>query len=127
MARLLNSTYIQGLKSVNNNIDNSNKNNKGNKPTVAFENVLENEKKLKFSAHAQKRIESRKMEIKEDELKKVQEGVKKLREKGCRDSVVIAKNRAYVISVKNNTVVTIVDEPNLKDNLFTNIDSLALV
>ncbi|TDT68549.1 flagellar operon protein [Hypnocyclicus thermotrophus] len=127
MARLLNSTYIQGLKSVNNNIDNSNKNNHGNKPSVAFENVLENEKKLKFSAHAQKRIESRRMEIKEEELKKVQEGVKKLREKGCRDSVVIAKNRAYVISIKNNTVVTIVDEPNLKDNLFTNIDSLALV
>ncbi len=126
MARLMNTGYIGNLK-VNTDINQKNDPRNKKKPAIEFESVLKAEKKLKFSAHAQKRMESRNITLDGDEIKKIEEGVAKLRDKGCKDSVILSKDRAYVISIKNNTVVTVVDEDTMKDNIFTNIDSLTLI
>lgn len=125
MARIINNGYF-GNVAVNTDIQQRNDSNK-RKTEVNFEEVLNSEKKLKFSAHAQKRMESRNITINSDEMKKIEESVAKLRNKGCQDSVILSQDRAYVISIKNNTVVTIVDEGSLKDSVFTNIDSMTLV
>ena len=125
MARIINNGYF-GNVSVNTDVQQRNDPQK-KKTEIDFENVLNGEKKLKFSAHAQKRMESRNITINSDEMKKIEDSVAKLRNKGCQDSVVLSKDRAYVISIKNNTVVTIVDEGSLKDSIFTNIDSMTLV
>ena len=125
MARIINNGYF-GNEQVNTDIQHRNDSNK-RKTEVNFEDVLNSEKKLKFSAHAQKRMESRNITINSDEMKKIEESVAKLRNKGCQDSVILSQDRAYVISIKNNTVVTIVDEGSLKDSVFTNIDSMTLV
>jgi flagellar operon protein len=125
MARIINNGYFGNVQ-VNTDIQHRNDSNK-RKTEVNFEDVLNSEKKLKFSAHAQKRMESRNITINSDEMKKIEESVAKLRNKGCQDSVILSQDRAYVISIKNNTVVTIVDEGSLKDSVFTNIDSMALV
>ncbi|MBP6409200.1 MAG: hypothetical protein KA277_07185 [Fusobacteriaceae bacterium] len=125
MARIINNGYFGNVQ-VNTDIQHRNDSNK-RKTEVNFEDVLNSEKKLKFSAHAQKRMESRNITINSDEMKKIEESVAKLRNKGCQDSVILSQDRAYVISIKNNTVVTIVDEGSLKDSVFTNIDSMTLV
>lgn len=125
MARIINNGYF-GSVSVNTDIQQRNDNHK-RKTEVDFEQLLNSEKKLKFSSHAQKRMESRNITINADEMKKIEDGVAKLRNKGCQDSVILSNDRAYVISIKNNTVVTVVDEASLKDNVFTNIDSMTLV
>jgi flagellar operon protein len=125
MARIINNGYFGNVQ-VNTDIQHRNDSNK-RKTEVNFEDVLNSEKKLKFSAHAQKRMESRNITINSDEKKKIEESVAKLRNKGCQDSVILSQDRAYVISIKNNTVVTIVDEGSLKDSVFTNIDSMTLV
>ena len=125
MARIINNGYF-GSVSVNTDIQQRNDNHK-RKTEIDFEELLNSEKKLKFSSHAQKRMESRNITINADELRKIEDGVAKLRNKGCQDSVILSNDRAYVISIKNNTVVTIVDEASLKDNVFTNIDSMTLV
>lgn len=125
MARIINNGYFGNVQ-VNTDIQHKNDSNK-RKTEVNFEDVLNSEKKLKFSAHAQKRMESRNITINSDEMKKIEESVAKLRNKGCQDSVILSQDRAYVISIKNNTVVTIVDEGSLKDSVFTNIDSMTLV
>lgn len=125
MARIINNGYF-GNVAVNTDIQQRNDSNK-RKTEINFEEFLNSEKKLKFSAHAQKRMESRNITINSDEMKKIEESVAKLRNKGCQDSVVLSQDRAYVISIKNNTVVTIVDEGSLKDSVFTNIDSMTLV
>jgi flagellar operon protein len=36
-------------------------------------------------------------------------------------------NLALVVSVKNRTVITAMDGSNMKDNVFTNIDSAVIV
>jgi len=36
-------------------------------------------------------------------------------------------NLAFVVSVKNKTVITAMDGASIKDNVFTNIDSAVIV
>ena len=82
---------------------------------------------LKFSQHARQRLQSRNIELGEAELARLENAVGKAREKGARDSLILMDNLALVVSVKNNTVITAVDEQNLKENVFTNIDSAVIV
>ncbi|MBN1467507.1 MAG: hypothetical protein JXM74_10220 [Fusobacteriaceae bacterium] len=125
MARIINNGYFNKV-AINTDIQHRNDSDK-KKSEINFEDILDSEKKLKFSAHAQKRMESRNITINSEEMKKIEESVVKLRNKGCQDSVILSKDRAYVVSIKNNTVVTVVDESSLKDSIFTNIDSMTLV
>lgn len=92
-----------------------------------FEEILREKSELKFSAHAQKRLQSRNIELSENDIEKLKSGIQKIREKGGNDSVILADNRAYVVSVKNNTVVTVMEGKDLKENIFTNIDSMMMV
>ncbi len=78
---------------------------------------------LKFSQHAQSRMASRGIALGPEQLARVEQAVARLDAKGGRDSLVLIDQTAMVVSVKNNTVVTVVDPQNLKDNVFTNIDS----
>jgi len=47
-------------------------------------------------------------------------------EKGAKDSLVLLRDLAFIVNVKNRTVVTAVDGEHLKDNVFTNIDSAVI-
>lgn len=82
---------------------------------------------LKFSAHAKARLQSRGIDLSPDDLLKMQEAVQKVNEKGSRESLVLTDKAAFVVSVKNNTVITAVDRNSLKDNVFTNIDSTVMI
>ena len=88
---------------------------------------LENESEISFSRHAQKRIVSRGIELTEEKLEQLEKGVEKLKEKGARESLVLLNEVAYVVSIENDTVITAVDEENVKENIFTNIDSAVLM
>lgn len=111
---------IPGKKATNptNNVKNS-----------SFGQVLEKkiQGELKFSQHAQQRLQSRNIELGEAELARLENAVGKAREKGSRDSLILMDNLALVVSVKNNTVITAVDEQSLKENVFTNIDSAVII
>lgn len=82
---------------------------------------------LKFSQHAQKRLQTRNIELTETDLQKLQGAVNKAREKGARESLILMDNLALLVSVKNNTVVTAVDGESMKENIFTNIDSAVIL
>ena len=81
---------------------------------------------IKFSAHAQTRIESRKIEFSASHLDRLQTAVQSAAGKGAKDALVLMDNMAMVVSVPNRTVVTVVDRDNLKQNVFTNIDSAVI-
>jgi len=82
---------------------------------------------LKFSAHAQKRLAARNINLTEKEFEKVQAGVNKAADKGARESLILVDNLAFVVSVKNRTVITAIDGENMKENVFTNIDSAVIM
>lgn len=82
---------------------------------------------LRFSQHAQSRLTSRGIELSPDDLVKMQEAINKVRDKGSKESLVLTDKAAFVVSVKNNTVITAVDRDSLKENVFTNIDSTVMI
>ena len=81
---------------------------------------------LKFSAHAQTRLQSRAIPFGPEEIKRLDAAVGRAQAKGARESLVLMDNVALVVSVKNKMVITAVDAAQLKDNVFTNIDSAVI-
>jgi flagellar operon protein len=90
-----------------------------------FGSILQDQ--LKVSGHAQTRLQSRNIELGKAEWERVMNGVNKAAEKGAKESLVMVDDVALVVSIKNRTVITAVDKANLKDNVFTNIDSAVVV
>lgn len=68
-------------------------------------------------------MESRGIQLSPEAMNRLEEAVKTVDAKGSRDSLVLLDQTAMVVSVKNSTVVTVVDRDSLKGNVFTNIDS----
>jgi flagellar operon protein len=91
-----------------------------------FEEILQKEK-LKFSLHAQERLQKRNIEISPQDMEKIVSAVNKVSEKGAKDSLLVLSNLALVVSVENRTVITAVDEEHMKENIFTNIDSAVII
>jgi len=93
----------------------------------SFEKVLQKElKELKFSRHAQERLDSRNIRLNEADISTLQKAVARAEEKGARDSLVLLRDLAFIVNVRNNTVVTAIDGERLKENVFTNIDSAVI-
>ncbi len=83
--------------------------------------------KLKFSSHAVDRMRSRGIVFQPEEMQKIENAVAKAAAKGSKDSLILSGDNALIVSVKNKTIVTVVDKSAMKDNVFTNIDSTVVV
>ena len=78
---------------------------------------------VKFSNHAIDRMVNRGIQFTKADLTKLNEAVDRAGAKGSRDSLILMNDSALIVSVKNKTVVTVMDRAQLKENVFTNIDS----
>ena len=78
---------------------------------------------LKFSNHAVERMQSRGIRFSPESMARLDEAVSKASAKGSKNSLILMDETALIVSVKNRTVVTVMDKAALKDNVFTNIDS----
>ena len=93
----------------------------------AFGDVLaEKAAQVQFSGHALQRVRRRGIEITHGTLARLQSGVERAAGKGARESVVFVDSTAFVVSVRNRTVITAVDRDHMKDHVFTNIDSAVI-
>jgi len=82
---------------------------------------------LKFSAHAQQRLASRNISLSQDDVAKMNAMADKAAAKGAKQSLFMMRDTAMVVSISNRTVITAVDQQSMKDNVFTNIDSAAII
>lgn len=99
-----------------------------NEPTdlgsTSFDDVLRSRMgDVRFSAHASARLRSRNIEVTPEIMKEICKAVDNAAKKGARDSLVLLNNKAFIINIPNRTVVTAMDGAELKENIFTNIDS----
>ncbi|MCF7800571.1 MAG: hypothetical protein K9N34_01000 [Candidatus Marinimicrobia bacterium] len=101
------------------------------KDVTPFSQVLDTKIKetegLKFSAHAVRRLDDRGIMLSSHEVSRLESGVKKMVDKGAQSSLLLMDDNAYIVSVKNRTVVTAMDMQTVRDNVFTNIDSVAFL
>jgi flagellar operon protein len=98
-------------------------------PGQSFAEVLEQaggSQPLQFSRHALARVQRRGIELDSTTLGRLSEGVGRAASKGSRDSLVLVDGTAFVVSVSNRTVITAVGSEQMKDNVFTNIDSAVI-
>ncbi|HWR43162.1 TIGR02530 family flagellar biosynthesis protein [Sporomusa sp.] len=101
------------------------------KPAIghSFNQLLEQEiTSVKFSQHALQRLNSRKIQLDSNQLSQLSQAVDKAAQKGAKESLILMNDSlAFVVSVKNKTVITAIDGASIKDNVFTNIDSAVLI
>jgi len=83
--------------------------------------------KLKFSSHAIERMRSRGIHFQPEEMQRIEGAIAKAAAKGSKDSLILSGDNALIVSVKNNTVVTVMDRAAMKENVFTNIDSTVVL
>lgn len=82
---------------------------------------------IKFSAHASARLQSRNVNLGPEQMRKLNEAVDKAAAKGLDDTLILTKDAAFIVSVKNRVVVTALDRGSLDGNVFTNIDGAVVV
>ena len=100
---------------------------------MSFQEVLmqkalqEQHTELKFSKHATGRLNDRGIELSNEQMERLSDGVKKAGQKGIKDSLVIVDQLAFIVNVPNNTVVTAMDSTETNDNVFTNINGAVIM
>jgi flagellar operon protein len=97
----------------------------------SFNEILQNQIKmnsnLTFSKHAVLRVAERDVDLSNDSISRLDEGVRIAQSKGLNDTLIIVDKTAFIVNVKNNTVVTTVSGDNLRGNVFTNIDGTVII
>ncbi|WP_343248416.1 TIGR02530 family flagellar biosynthesis protein [Diplocloster hominis] len=97
----------------------------------SFQNLLEEqilkESQVSFSRHALERVAQRNVDVSTERLERLNEGIRLAEEKGLKEPLILMDSTAFVVSVKNNRVITVVQDENLKGNVFTNIDGTVMI
>lgn len=101
------------------------------KQKVSFEKILESKKseltEIKFSQHAQNRLRERNITMSSNDYMRLRNAIHKISQKGGRESLVLMDNQAFLVSAENSTVITAIDGSNMRENVFTNIDSAIII
>lgn len=107
--------------------DKSSKTNIGRTPqSTEFRDLLES-KVLKFSHHAEVRMEQRGIKLHPESLSQIMKAVDDAALKGAKDSLIVFKDIAMIVNVPSRTVVTAMDGKQMKSNVFTQIDSAIIL
>lgn len=94
--------------------------------SASFKDILDQKlginEGFKISNHAADRI--RDLNLDEEDMKKLDNGIKLAEEKGCKNSILVYRDVAFVTSIENRTIITAVQKERAKENVFTNVDSV---
>ena len=82
---------------------------------------------VRFSKHALQRLQDRNIDLDSQALEKLNQTVERMSQKGSREALIYLNDVAMVVSIAKKTVVTAVDGDSAKENIFTNIDSAAIL
>lgn len=118
---------VDQLSRINSTVNNVNARLNAN---IDFSKVLEevqSKKDLKISAHAMDRLKERNISLSDTDMNNLKSAVENIRSKGGREALILYNNVAFITSIRNNTIITAVDQSSLKENVFTNIDSAVIV
>lgn len=97
----------------------------------SFDEILKNQLNTKkedtfnISNHAAERLSD--ISFNQYDMKMINEGINKAKEKGSKNSLILYKDVALVTSIENRTIITAVDKNRSNENVFTNIDSVVLL
>jgi len=103
--------------------------NKVQKSSSTFKEILKEAATEKtdytVSKHAAERLSE--INFTKDDMKVIGDGFKLAERKGAKNSVMIYKDVALIASIENKTLITAVEKDRVKENVFTNIDSVVIL
>lgn len=91
-----------------------------------FSEVLQ-QAKVQFSQHAQQRLAQRGISFEQEQLSKIDAAISKAAAKGARESLIMIDDVALIVNVRNQMVVTAVNDSAMDDHVFTQIDSAVII
>lgn len=94
--------------------------------TASFDAILR-DAEIKVSKHATKRLDARQIDLAKMDQEQLKSAIETLEKKGARDSLVLMGELAFIINVPSKTLVTAISKEQMKEQVFTNIDSTILV
>lgn len=90
----------------------------------SFADTLAKVEGLRFSNHAQKRLDDRAISLPEDGIQRLNEAVEKAKARGGKESLILMDDLAFIVNVKDRVVVTTMDAKQRGEGVFTQIDSV---
>lgn len=90
----------------------------------SFADTLNQVQEVRFSSHAQKRLQSRQISLNEDCVSRLSDAVDKADKRGGQSSLVLMDDLAFIVNVRDRLVVTALDTNNRGEGVFTQIDSV---
>lgn len=94
--------------------------------STEFRDMLD-AKVLKFSHHAELRMQQRGIHLQPESLTKIMNAVEEAATKGAQDSLIVFRDIAMIVNVPSRTVVTAMDGGQMRSNVFTQIDSAIIL
>ncbi len=118
-------TYLKDAVAVTKEIE---------KQTASFAEILDiassknkEAEPLRFSKHATARLMDRNIEMTTDQINRLNQGKIEASEKGIKESLILVDQLAFIVNVKNNTVVTAMNNDDTDETkVFTNIDGAVI-
>ena len=92
-----------------------------------LQDKLDSSQGVNFSRHAMNRVMERNIDLSDENIERLNEGVKLAGEKGLDDTLILLDNAAFIVSVRNNTVITTVSRDEMTGNVFTNIAGTVVI
>ncbi len=90
----------------------------------SFAETLEKAQDVRFSNHAQKRLESRSITLTEDNVNRLSDAIDKAEKRGGKSSLVMVDDLAFIVNVRDRLVITALDADHRGEGVFTQIDSV---
>lgn len=122
--------FLRNVSNINNNLQTGTESRLNRQDKKQCFKDIFNEKyntdDISFSKHANVRIAERNIDIDNEITQKLSEAVSQAKDKGLKNVLVMIDNSAFIVSTINNKVITAVNNKELKENIFTNIDGAVI-
>ncbi|MEH6990695.1 TIGR02530 family flagellar biosynthesis protein [Cytobacillus firmus] len=92
-----------------------------------LQTALQTESQLIVSKHAKQRLQQRGIDISAERWGQIEEKVQEAKHMGVKESLVLLKDAALIVSAKNNTVITAMDRKEAQTQIFTNINGTIIL
>ncbi len=86
-----------------------------------------NDNSISFSERASKNFHKINGNLTADQMDRLESGLGRLKEKGVISGVLLMDSTAFVLNVKNQTVMTTIGKNIVQENVFSNFDAFAVV
>ena len=84
-------------------------------------------KAIKLSNHAEERMRQRQMILGQDDIAKISDAITKVVEKGGSKAAIMYRDMVFVTDVNDRAIITAIGKNEMKEHVFTGIDSAVVL